>query len=88
MNQPVRGRRHLIDRVIECLLIGARGAIHAAQFSDELQRRSADFVISGWRLEIGEGLDVSAHILRAFGFGLWAVGGPWVFSPWSSVFGL
>jgi hypothetical protein len=61
MNQPMRGRCHLLYRVIECLLVGARGAIHAAQFPDELQRRGADFVVSGWRLEIGERLDVSAH---------------------------
>jgi len=68
MNQPVRGGCHLVYCVIECLLVGARGAIHAAQFSDELERRGADFVISGWRLEIGERLDVSAHVSvgRAF----------------------
>jgi hypothetical protein len=68
MNQPVRGRSNLVYGVIECLLVGARGAIHAAQFPDELQRRGADFVVSGWRLEIGERLDVSAHVSvgRAF----------------------
>jgi hypothetical protein len=62
MNKAVGGRCHLLYRVIECLLVRARGAIHAAQFPDELQRRGADFVISGWRLEIGERLDVSAHV--------------------------
>ena len=62
MNQSVRGGSNLVYGVIECLLVGARGAIHAAQFSDELQRRGADFLFSGWRLEIGERLDVSAHV--------------------------
>ena len=62
MNQPVRGGSNLVYGVIECLLVGARGAIHAAQFPDELQRRGADFLVSGWWLEIGERLDVSAHV--------------------------
>jgi hypothetical protein len=61
MNQPVCGGCHLVHCVIERLLVGARGAIHAAQFSDELQRRGADFLVSRWWLEIGERLDVSAH---------------------------
>ena len=69
MNQPVRGG-NLVDGVIECLLVGARGAIHAAQFPDELQRRGADFLVSGWWLEIGERLDVSAHVSLGLGFGL------------------
>ena len=72
MNQPVCGRCHLVYRMIECVLVGARGAIRAAQFSDELQRRGADFLVSGWRLEIGERLDVSAHV--SLGFRLWALG--------------
>jgi hypothetical protein len=68
VNQPVRGGSNLVYCVIECLLVGARGAIHAAQFPDELQGRGADFVVSGWGLEIGERLDVSAHVSvgRAF----------------------
>ena len=73
MNQPVRGGSNLVDGVIECLLVGARGAIHAAQFPDELQRRGADFLVSGWWLEIGERLDVSAHV--SLGFRLSALGG-------------
>jgi hypothetical protein len=66
MNKAVGGRCHLLYRVIECLLVRARGTIHAAEFPDELQRRGADLVVSGWRLEIGERLDVSAHITLGF----------------------
>jgi len=70
MNQPVRGGTNLVYCVIECLLVGARGAIHAAQFPDELQRRGADFLVSRWWLEIGERLDISAHLSLGFRLGL------------------
>ena len=69
MNQPVGCRRYLVYGVIERVLVGARGAIHAAQFPNELQRRGANLVVSGWRLEVGERLDVSAHLITHVGRG-------------------
>jgi hypothetical protein len=57
----MRGMRNLIDRSIECVLVCFRRFGETAQFSNELKRRRANFVVRRGRCKIMQGLDVSAH---------------------------
>jgi hypothetical protein len=62
MNQPMSGFGHFIDRPVECNVVRSRGAIHAAQLSNELKGGRADLIVGGGWTKIGERLDISAHI--------------------------
>src|SRR2546422_1255592 len=57
----VRRRRHFVDSLIESGLISARRSSRTSQLSHELKRRSANLVVSGRWLKVGERLDVAAH---------------------------
>src|SRR5262249_6179766 len=61
VNKPLRGGGHFIDRAVEHHFVRAGWTIHPAEFSDELERRRSNLVVSRrWR-EVRERLDVSAH---------------------------
>src|SRR5262245_10232491 len=60
-DQRTRGGRDLLDRVVEHDLVGLGGAGEAAQLANELQRRGADLLVGGGRLEVEQGLDASTH---------------------------
>jgi hypothetical protein len=60
---------NLIHRALEGSLVDLRRLIAAAEFSDELEGRSPDFLVVGGRLEIEEGLDVPAHDVLHFTLG-------------------
>jgi hypothetical protein len=62
VDQSGRSDRHLVDGAIEGGCVGAGGPGRPAQLADELERGGADFVFGCGRLEVGEGLDVSAHV--------------------------
>ena len=55
------GVRDLIDCAVECRFVCLRRLAEAAQFANELERRSADFVRRGRRFKIMQGFNVSAH---------------------------
>src|SRR2546428_2653434 len=57
----VRRRRHFVDGLIESGLISARRSSRTSQLSHELKRRSANLVVTGRWLKVGERLDVAAH---------------------------
>jgi hypothetical protein len=59
--QLLRDSRHAIDGAIERFLVRLRRFGEAAQFPDELERRSADLVLRGRRREVMQGFDVSTH---------------------------
>jgi hypothetical protein len=61
MEQFVRSRRNLIDCPIESLFVCFGRLGKPAQLADELERRCADFVLSGRRREVMKRSDVSAH---------------------------
>src|SRR5882724_6321720 len=63
---------HLVDRAREGELVRLGGPRKAAQLADELQRGRADLLVRGGRLEVVQGLDVSAHGIppRRLRFGL------------------
>src|SRR5262245_284880 len=59
---------HPVDGAVENRLVGLGGARRSAQLADELQRRGADLLFGGRRLEVVQGLDVAAHgVLRRVG---------------------
>src|SRR5215203_3180166 len=60
-DEPLRGLRHLVDGALERGLVRARGTRRPAQLAHELQRRGADLVVGGRRLEVRQRLDVTAH---------------------------
>jgi hypothetical protein len=51
----------LVDRSLESDLVRLGGPSKATQLADELQRRSPNFVLCCWRLEVMEHLDITAH---------------------------
>src|SRR5262249_10868448 len=53
----------LLDRAIEYHLVGLRRLVEPAQLADELQRCRPNLLIGGWRVEVEQHLDVSAHSL-------------------------
>src|SRR4051812_10062744 len=59
-DQPARRFRHLVDGAVECRLVGARRPRGATELAHELQRRRADLVLGGRRLEVRQRLDVAA----------------------------
>jgi hypothetical protein len=64
VDEAGRSRGNLLDGAIEGRLIRARRAGGATQFADELDGGRADLVVSGWRFEVGECFDGSAHTTR------------------------
>jgi hypothetical protein len=63
LNQPHRDRSYIVDRSEECRFVRFRRLVETGNFSDELQRCSADFVVGDGRIEIEKRLNVSAHFL-------------------------
>ena len=62
VDKPIRGSSDFIHGRIERGFVGARRSRGATQLSYELERRRADLVVGrGW-LEVGERLDVAAHL--------------------------
>jgi hypothetical protein len=59
--QAARRVRDFHHRAIEGFGIGSRRPAEAGEFSDELQRRGADFIVGRRRFEIEQRLDVAAH---------------------------
>jgi hypothetical protein len=59
--QLVRRLRHRLDGAVEGGLVRLGRPIEAAQLAHELQRRGADLLIGGGRLEIMQGPDIAAH---------------------------
>jgi hypothetical protein len=55
------GGGHLIDGALEDRFVGFRRMGEAAELAHELHGRGVDFVLTGWRREIMERLDVPAH---------------------------
>ena len=55
--------RHLVYGTIEDELVGLRGLCEAAEFTDKLDRRRADFLVRRRWFEVMQGFDVSAHII-------------------------
>jgi hypothetical protein len=62
LNQPMSGFSHFVDRPIEGHVVRTRGTIRAAQFPDELESGRTDLIVGGGRAEIGERLNISAHL--------------------------
>src|ERR1022692_3096805 len=61
MDQPMGHLEHVFDRLVEGRLVGLRRLVETAQLADELQRRRADLVIRGRRLEVEQDLDAATH---------------------------
>jgi hypothetical protein len=61
MKQMLGGVSDVVHRAVERLFVRFRWLGEAAQLADELQRRSADFILGRGRKEVVKGLDVSAH---------------------------
>ncbi len=61
-DQPVRGSGDFFHREIECGFVRFRGFRGSTQLPHKLQRGGANFIVCSWRIEIGERLDVSAHV--------------------------
>lgn len=57
----MRRLRHFVYGASEGEFISLGGLCEAAEFSDKLQRRRADFLVRRWRFEIVQSLDVSTH---------------------------
>src|SRR5262249_43246939 len=57
----MRAPHHLADGVMERVLGGLRGLREAAQLADELERRCANLLVRGGRLEVVERLDATTH---------------------------
>jgi len=57
---------HLIDGAVERDLIGFGGPADAAELANELQGGCADFPVRGWRFEVMQCLDASAHFVPSF----------------------
>jgi hypothetical protein len=62
MNQPASGLGYFIHSPIESRFVRAGGTVGAAQLADELQSGGLYLLIRRRRLEIREGLDISAHV--------------------------
>src|SRR5882672_2337226 len=61
VDEDPRRRRNVRDGTLERGLVRLRRHVEAAELADELQRGIAYFDFRGRRLEVEEGLDVSAH---------------------------
>src|SRR5207253_8123930 len=61
VDQSTGGRRDFVDGTLEDGFIGARRSARAAQFTDELDCRGADLLVTGRAIEIGQGSDASGH---------------------------
>jgi len=59
--QTSRDVGDFIDGSLERVFVGLRRFVKAADFSDELERSSADLVGSDGWIEVEEGLDIPAH---------------------------
>jgi hypothetical protein len=59
----VGGVGHLLNGPVESRFVGLRWFGEAAEFTDELQRRGADFFTRRRRLKVVQGLNISTHIL-------------------------
>src|SRR6185436_20637764 len=64
VEQSMRSRGDLVDRTRECFLVRLRRLREAADLADELQRGVADLVFRCGRLEVEQGVNVSAHGLN------------------------
>lgn len=62
VDEAGRSRGDLVNRAIEGRLVRARRAGGTAEFADELDRRGANFFVSGRWFEVGQCFDRSAHI--------------------------
>jgi hypothetical protein len=61
LKEFVRCLRHLFYGAIEGEFIGPGGLCEATEFSDELQRRRANFFVRRRWFEVVQGLNVSTH---------------------------
>lgn len=61
LKQLFRDLRHALDRAVERLFIRFRRFGKSAELANELKRRGANLVVGGWRREVMQGLNVSAH---------------------------
>ena len=57
---------HLIDGAVDRDLISFGGPAEAAELANELQGGCADFPVRGWRFEVMQCLDASAHFVPSF----------------------
>src|SRR5258708_4484692 len=57
VDEPMRGRGHVIDRLIEGVLVGALRSGRAAQLSNELERGGSNLVVGRGRFEVRKGFD-------------------------------
>ena len=57
----MRSLRHLIHSAIEGGFVGLRRLAEAAELSNELKRRRADFFVGRRWFEVVQGLNVSTH---------------------------
>ena len=64
IEQLVRRLEHLLDGALERLKVVLRGRRHAGQLANELFGRRANLLLRCGRLEVVQGLDVSAHALH------------------------
>jgi hypothetical protein len=62
MKQASGDGGYLVDGCEERGFIGLRWLVQAADFPDELERGRADFLLSDWRIEVEERLDIPAHL--------------------------
>src|SRR4051812_12629732 len=60
-DQRPRCSGHFLYRPLECRLVGPGRRGESTQLANELQGRIANLCFGGGRLEIEQGLDVSAH---------------------------
>jgi hypothetical protein len=60
-DQPLRDGGHVATAWLNTSSFTREGRVPYTEFSDELKSRSADLVVGGGRLEVGEGLDVATH---------------------------
>src|SRR5881409_3465580 len=54
-------RRHFVDGLVESGFIRVRRSSRTGNLSHELKRRSANLVVGGRWLKVGERLDIAAH---------------------------
>jgi hypothetical protein len=56
------GKTDLLDSKIERRFVDLGWSVEAAELAHELQGGCTDLIILGWRLEVEQRFDVSAHI--------------------------
>src|SRR5216683_6096405 len=65
--QALGGKRDLVDRPLECLMVLPRRLAEAAHLAHELACGSADLLIGGDYVSLAQSLDASAHATKIRG---------------------